>query len=62
MSDNRKALEVIQSSGILNPKMTLADIMEVSSRLEAIDIEPLGAWTFVGPNWVYKGDAVVAAE
>lgn len=56
MTENGKALEVIQKSGILNPKMTLGDIMEVSSRLDSLDLDPLAAWTFIGPNWVYKGD------
>lgn len=55
MSDDGKALEIIQKSGILNPKMTLGEIMEVSSRLDTLDIDTVAGWTFVGPNWVYKG-------
>ena len=56
MSDNGKALEIIKKSGVLNSKLTLGEIMEVSARLESLDIDALAAWTFIGPNWVYKGD------
>ncbi len=57
MTDKGKALEIIKKSGILNSKMTLGEIMEVSSRLDSLDFDSLAAWTFVGPNWVYTGDA-----
>lgn len=56
MTDRSKAIEVIQKSGVLNPKMNLAEIMDVASKLESMDIDPLAAWTLIGPNWVYKGD------
>lgn len=56
MTERGKALEVIQKSGVLNPKLTLGEILEISSRLEAIDVDPLAAWTFISPQYVYKGD------
>ena len=56
MTERGKALEVIQKSGVLNPKLTLGEIMDISSRLEAIEVDPLAAWTFISPNYVYKGD------
>lgn len=58
MTDRAKAIEVIRSSGVLNEKMSLGDIMNVANRLEELDPGALASWTFIGPNWVYKGDDI----
>lgn len=56
MSDRGKALEVIQKSGVLNPKMSLGEIMDVAGKLDALDTGALAAWTFISPHYVYTGD------
>ena len=58
MSDKSRALEIIKKSGVLNPKMTLGEILEVSIRLDSLDIDTVADWTFISPNYVYKGNAL----
>lgn len=55
MSDRAKALEVLQKSGVLNPKMTLGEIMDTASRLEALNPGDLVSWTLISRDFVYKG-------
>lgn len=55
-SNRSKALEIIKKSGVVNPNISLGEIMDISSRLDIIDDGTLSAWTFVSPNYVYKGD------
>lgn len=56
MSNDKRAIEFIQKSGVLNPEITMKEIAEVSAKLEAMDIDPLAAWTFISPNFIYTGD------
>jgi hypothetical protein len=62
MKERGKAIELIQKSGVLNPKMTLEDIMTVSGKLDSLEMDPLAAWTFISPNFVYTGDDEVAID
>jgi hypothetical protein len=58
MTDHGKSLEIIRQSGALNLKMTLDEVLSVSSRLSVLNEGSLAAWTFISPNYVYTGDAV----
>ena len=58
-----EVLAVIQESGILNPNLTLDNLIDASTRIERIiDIDTIAAWTFISPNYVYKGDQVRLTE
>ncbi len=56
MSNNQKALGIIKKSELLNKNMTLEQILEISEQLDTLDLDEVASWTFMGPNWVYKGD------
>lgn len=62
MAERINALAAVQKSGLLNPKLTMGELMEVASRLDFADgINPgeeLGWWAVVGPNYVVAGGAV----
>ncbi|RYE07170.1 MAG: hypothetical protein EOP22_18905 [Hyphomicrobiales bacterium] len=60
MADVRKALDLIQRSGVVNTKMTLDEIIKISIQLEGVDGDASAEWTFIGPNWVYKGSGLKA--
>lgn len=59
MSDHEKSIAAIRKSGLLNPKMTLDELMDVSSELSRLNPGDLAAWTFISPDYVYKGDAAM---
>ena len=56
MADRSQSLMLIQKSGVVNTKMTLGEILEISSQLERLNPGSLAAWTFISPNYVYTGD------
>jgi hypothetical protein len=58
MRDHGKSLEIIRQSGALNLKMSLDEVLAVSSRLSVLNEGDLAAWTFISPNYVYTGDAI----
>ncbi len=55
MSEREEAMKLIQSSGIINPKVTLGEIMEVSSKLDILNPGDLAAWTLLSRDFLYKG-------
>lgn len=58
MADRKKELEIIRSSGVINPKMTMGEVLATSERLEALNPGALAAWTLISKDYVYKGDAL----
>lgn len=61
MADRNATLSAVQKSGILNPKMTLSEVMDVAGRLELADGighgEELGWWAIIGKDYVVAGGA-----
>jgi hypothetical protein len=59
MASRTEALAAIQKSGIMNPKLTLTEIMDVAGRLELADRlgygEELGWWAVIGKDYVVAG-------
>jgi hypothetical protein len=57
-----RALGSIQAAGILNTKLTLAEVMDAASKMEIADGigagEENGWWAVVGPSYVVAGGAV----
>ena len=62
MGERSRALAAVQSAGILNTKLTLAEVMEAASKMDIADAvrtgEENGWWAVVGPNYVVAGGAV----
>jgi len=56
VADRKKAMEIIQQSGVINPRITLGEIMAVSGKLDVLDSGPLSVWCLVGPNFIFFGD------
>ena len=56
---DKKAMELLMSKGIISRDVTLRDLVAVSSELASLNpLDELAAWTFITPNYVYKGDKV----
>lgn len=62
MADRMKALAAVQNAGILNTKLTLAEVMDAAAKMEIADGLAAGAengwWAVVGPGYVVAGGAV----
>lgn len=59
MASRTEALAAIQKSGLLNPKLTLTEIMDVASRMDVAGGishgEELGWWAIIGKDYVVAG-------
>ena len=58
-TEDARAIDLINSSGVLNPNLTLDKLMDVTRRLAELEPQPDGlkelAWmAFVGSMYVYK--------
>lgn len=58
MVDRSQSLALIQKSGLVNTKMTLGEVLEISAQLERLDPSSVADWTFISPHYIYKGDDV----
>jgi hypothetical protein len=58
-TEDARAIDLINSSGVLNPNLTLDKLMDVTRQLAELEPQPDGvkelAWmAFVGSMYVYK--------
>ena len=68
MAEKRKklgfdqVLSAFSAGKVIHEDVTLRQIAEVSKKLEGDFGGELAAWTFISPNYVYKGDDEVNQE
>ena len=57
---DQKAMNLLLERGIISKEATLRDLAQISSDLSGMagDLDEVASWTFVGPNYVYKGDKI----
>ncbi len=64
---SKRAITLIMERGVISKDKSLADLIRISEELAAIpggggDPGELGAWEFIGPNYIWRGSDLALAE
>jgi hypothetical protein len=60
--DHKKILETLVKHGVLNKDINMDRLIATSQEIGRFTGEKAGDWTFISPNYVYKGGAFEKVE